>query len=217
MRKTLAVVLLSFAACATGPSLAPTPGAIGFDDPAAHRAWKFESTGGTGPGATWQARAETTAISPPAVMAMTAPNHGSDDRFNLCWSDGLPFRDGRIAVCVRADSGVVDRGGGPMWRVRDANNYYVCRWNPLESNFRVYVVTNGVRRQLATALVEVDGTAWHRLEVEHVGTRLVCWLDGTKYLEAEDTTILDAGGVGLWTKADACTSFDDLVVKPQGR
>lgn len=208
--RTLAIVLLSFASCSTSASLAPTPGAIGFDDATANRAWKLESTGGTGPGATWQPRADPDAISPPSVMAMTAPNHGSDERFNLCWSDGLPFRDGHLAVCVRADSGVTDRGGGPMWRVRDANNYYVCRYNPLESNFRLYVVKDGVRRQLATALVEANGDAWHRIEVHHVGTKIVCTFDGQALLTAEDATISAGGGVGLWTKADACTSFDDL-------
>jgi hypothetical protein len=98
-----------------------------------------------------------------------------------------------------------------MWRVQDADDYYLCRVNPLESNFRVYVVEKGVRRQLATATAGLsDG--WHRIEVEHVGERITCWLDGEKLLEASDATIPAPGGVGLWTKADARTSFDDLVV-----
>lgn len=210
----LLVCLLPIA-CASAPSFVPTPGAIGFDEMSASRAWRFESTGGSGPHATWTAMADPTAVSAPNVMAMTAPNHDAEDRFNLCWSDGLPFRDGRIAVVVRADAGVVDRGGGLMWRVQDADNYYVCRYNPLETNYRLYVVVGGVRRQLATALVEADGTAWHRLVVEHVGTRITCSLDGKQLLEASDATISGPGGVGLWTKADARTSFDDLVVLPR--
>lgn len=209
--RTCAIVLLSLAACCTHPSFEPTSGAIGFDDANALRGWHIESTGGTGPDATWQVRNDTSGTRS-SVVAMTAPSRGSDERFNLCWSDELRFRNGRIRVFVRADTGVVDRGGGPMWRVRDANNYYVCRYNPLESNFRVYVVDNGVRRQLATAVVEGDGDAWHCIDVRHEGSRIVCWLDDKKCLEAEDATITEPGGVGLWTKADACSSFDNLIV-----
>ena len=213
-RQVLACLL--FASCASSP-LSPTQGAIGFDDVSTALGWQLESTGGTGPHATWQALPDVTAISPPAVMTLTKPNHGSEDRFNLCWSDSVTFGNGQLAVAVRANSGSIDRGGGPMWRVRDTNNYYVCRWNPLESNFRLYVVTNGVRRQLATALVETDGDAWHRIDVEHIGTKIVCRFDGVELLRADDRTITSPGGIGLWTKADACTSFDDFAVQPQER
>ncbi|MBL9075948.1 MAG: hypothetical protein JNL08_00510 [Planctomycetes bacterium] len=214
MRALLIAVGLSFTACSSSP-LAPTPGAIGFDGFVEH--WRQESTGGTGPNATWQARADATAISPPNVMALVAVNHSAEERFNLCWTQAVAFRDGRLGVVVRADGGDVDQGGGPMWRVKDAANYYVCRYNPLEANYRVYVVANGVRRQLATALVEADGAAWHRLEVEHTGHTIRCYFDGDLLLEAEDPTIDSAGGVGLWTKADARTSFDDLVVEGRSR
>lgn len=215
MRLPSAVLGVLFAACSASPSIVPTQGAIGFDG--AVDGWRFESTGGTGPGATWQARADATAISRPNVMALVTTNHGSEDRFNLCWNPALAFRDGRIGVAVRADGGEVDQGGGPMWRVRDADHYYVCRYNPLESNYRVYVVYGGVRRQLGTAIVEADGAAWHRLEVEHTGARIRCWFDGRLALEADDSTLDAAGGVGLWTKADARTSFDDLSVTGQSR
>lgn len=210
--KTIAVaaVPIVLAACSVPPP--PSPGAIGFDSELP--GWRAGSTGGSGPPATWQARADAAAISAPNVLALTAYGRLQDERFHLFWSDAVRFQDGRLAIAVRADDGVVDQGGGPIWRVQDANNYYVCRVNPLESNFRVYVVKDGVRRQLATALVTSKAGQWHRLEVEHLGARLRCWLDGRLLLAAEDATIAAAGGVGLWTKADARTSFDDLVVTP---
>jgi hypothetical protein len=215
MRATCALLSLLVAACSGSPSLVPTPGAVGFDGFV--DGWRSESTGGEGPHATWAVRADAGAISPPNVMALVAPNHASEERFNLHWTRSIGFRDGRLGVAVRADGGEIDQGGGPMWRVRDAGNYYVCRYNPLEANYRVYVVANGVRRQLATAMVAADGAAWHRLEVEHVGSRIQCWCDGELLLTAEDATIDDAGGVGLWTKADARTSFDDLSVVGRSR
>jgi hypothetical protein len=116
-----------------------------------------------------------------------------------------------VSVAVRADGGEVDQGGGPMWRVQDANNYYLCRFNPLESNFRVYVVQDGVRRQLGTTLVITKPGAFHRVEVAFAGDRITCSLNGAVLLDVRDATIGKAGGVGLWTKADARTSFDDFV------
>lgn len=212
-RATVSLSLL-FAACNGSPTPAPTPGAIGFDG--AIDGWQAASTGGSGPDARWERRADAAAVSPPDVLAVTAIQHDSDERFNLFWKPLPAFRDGRIAVRVRADDGVVDQGGGPIWRVQDANNYYVCRFNPLESNYRVYVVHDGVRQQLGTVLVDAKAGSWHAVEVEHVGDHIVCWLDGQRLLDVRDATIPQAGGVGLWTKADARTSFDDLVVTPSG-
>jgi hypothetical protein len=203
-------LLALFAACSSTTTLRPIPGAEGFEGDLA--GWRADSTGGSGPSASWAAHADAGAISAPNVLSLQAQNHGADDRFNLFWTDRVRFTDGRIEVAVRADGGAVDQGGGPMWRVQDANNYYVCRFNPLESNYRVYVVKDGVRRQLATALVDGAAGVWHRLEVQHLGDRITCWMNGVELLSARDATIAGVGGVGLWTKADARTSFDDLFV-----
>lgn len=197
------------AACASTPSGGPTPGAEGFDGGLA--GWRAASTGGSGPDATWTAKADPQAVSPPNVVAMTAPSAGGEDRFNLFWTPTPAFADGRVAVAVRADGGEVDQGGGPMWRVQDANNYYLCRFNPLESNFRVYVVEDGVRRQLGTTLVITKPGDFHRVEATFVGDRITCAINGAVLLQVRDATIPKAGGVGLWTKADARTSFDDFV------
>lgn len=168
--------------------------------------------GATHPGqadATWAVRGDAGARSLPNVVSLTKTNHTSRDAFNLCWTDRVRFADGRLEVSVRADEGEIDQGGGPIWRVLDEDNYYVCRFNPLESNFRLYVVKDGVREQLATAAVEGPAGAWHRVLVEHFGSRISCSLDGRPLLEAVDGTFA-AGGVGFWTKADAQSSFDDL-------
>ena len=204
------VPLLLLVACGGVYEVTPTPGAIGFE--ADIDGWRAGSTGGTGEQATWQRRADGAAVSPPNVLSLTSINHGSEARFNLYWTDGQTFENGILSVAVRGDDGVIDQGGGPIWRVQDDDNYYVCRFNPLEANYRVYVVEAGVRRQLATALVDVSAGKWHRIEVEHTGDHIVCWLDGRRLLDVHDATIAAAGGVGLWTKADARTSFDDFLI-----
>ncbi len=196
-------------ACASPSVLSPTPGAEGFDG--GSEGWRAASTGGQGADASWAAVADVGAISAPNVLALTRVNHSAEDRFNLFVQAATRLQDVRLSVAVRADDGVVDQGGGPMWRVQDADNYYLCRFNPLESNYRVYVVKDGVRRQLATALAPTTAGRWHRVAVEHVGDRITCWLDGAPLLQTQDATIAAPGGIGLWTKADARTSFDDLV------
>jgi hypothetical protein len=201
-------------ACSSSSTSSSTSNAIRFDV-ADLQGWKAGSSGGHGPDATWKTQEDKGAVSAPNVVSLTTSNHTSEDRYNVFWSDRVRFGDGRLSVSVRADAGEIDQGGGPIWRAKDANNYYICRFNPLESNYRVYVVEDGVRRQLATAMVKVKVGEWHRLEVEHIGTQIHCWLDGKKLLEATDVTHPAEGGVGLWTKADARTSFDDLVVEPR--
>ena len=114
----------------------------------------------------------------------------------------------------RANSGKDDQGGGLIWHVKDNNNYMVARMNPLEDNFRLYYVKDGARKQLATATVKVAAGTWHTMRIEQEGDTIRCFLDGVKHLETKDAHIQGDGGVGVWTKADAASSFDDLVVTP---
>jgi hypothetical protein len=193
--------------------------AITFDDArpgALPEGWRAAATG-DGELARWSVVSDPAAPSRPNVLALLASTHGRDQTFNLCVNDTIRFRDGRISVKFKADSGVVDRGGGPVWRVRDARNYYICRANPLESNFRVYKVVDGARKQLAGVTAQVPWGQWLSIDVEHVGDRIVCVLDGKTRIEATDSGLPDEGGVGVWTKADALTRFDDLIVEPARR
>jgi hypothetical protein len=192
------------------------PGAIGFDGDATGTlpaGWTADATNPEGPLATWTVHKDAKAASPGNVLALTSVNHKGQDAFNLCWSKSPQFKDGTLHAAVRADDGQIDQGGGLAWRIRDAKNYYICRFNPLESNIRVYSVKDGKRVQLATATVKAKAGEWHHLEVEHAGKHIVCSLDGKKLLDADDATFTDAGGVGFWTKADARTSFDDLSIR----
>ena len=144
------------------------------------------------------------------MLALEKVNHESGGTFNLCWTDKPRFRDGWIEVAFKPVSGEGDQGGGIIWRAKDKDNYYICRANPLEGNFRVYVVKDGNRKELGSAKAEIASGQWHTLHVGHEGDHIVCSLDGQKLLNVSDSTFPDPGGVGLWTKADAATAFDDL-------
>ncbi len=137
--------------------------------------------------------------------------------YNLCWTNSVPFLDGEIEVRLRADTGHEDEGGGPIWRVRDRNNCYISRYNSLEHNCRLYLVKDGARKMLdSAARIEIPRGAWFTIKIVQQGDHIEGWLDGKKLLDARDTTFTGQGGVGLWTKADAATAFDDFTVRPNG-
>ncbi|MCI0362785.1 MAG: DUF1259 domain-containing protein [Phycisphaerales bacterium] len=174
--------------------------------------WKVEGTSQKGPVATWQVVSDPTAPSKPNVLALSKINHDSGSTFNICWTDTLRFRNGSLEVRFKAVSGEEDQGGGLIWRARDKDNYYIARYNPLEENYRVYYVKDGARKQLASEKVMIPASQWHAMKIEHDGNHIECYLDGKKYLDVIDATFAAEGGIGLWTKADAVTSFDDLKV-----
>jgi hypothetical protein len=171
--------------------------------------WKAAHTG-MGEESVWKVFAdETTPSKSGFALAQTA---ASPSRyFNLCVADEPNYKDVALEVAFKAVKGKEDQGGGLVWRYQDADNYYIARMNPLEDNFRVYKVIAGKRIQLETKEgLKVPAGEWHRLSVKHVGDKIECSLDGKKYLDATDKAITSAGKVGLWTKADAQTYFDDL-------
>ena len=201
-----------------GVALALLAGGVGAKE--AQPMWNFD---GDKPGAIakgfvseagdWKVVADETATSKPNVLAQAAKNPSTT--FNLTLIGGTDYKDLRLSVMIKPIAGSEDQGGGLVWRAKDARNYYIARWNPLEDNFRVYKVVDGRRSQL-------DGTdlkapaAWHTLEVEMVGSHIECSLDGKKHLDVKDSTFQEGGKIGLWTKSDAQTHFDDLKVEPAG-
>ena len=166
---------------------------------------------GQGTEGTWVVTADPTAPSKPNVVAQTSRDR-TDYRFPLLISDQGSFKDLEISVKFKAVEGEVDRAGGLVFRLKDANNYYIVRANALEDNYRLYHVVNGRRIQFAGSNFKVTSGEWHELRVEAVGNRFICYYDGAKKIEATDDTFKDAGKIGLWTKADSLTYFDDLHV-----
>jgi hypothetical protein len=143
---------------------------------------------------------------------MTSPNHSSEDTYNICWNNFVSLDNGVIEVKFKADSGIVDQGGGLIWRVLDNDNYYIARYNPLEQNFRIYHVKDGLRTKIANAWIQLPAGVWHKMKVIHSDDKIEGYLNNQKLLEVTDNTFAGSGGIGLWTKADAVTVFDDLVI-----
>lgn len=176
------------------------------------KGWKIAETNGKGKTARWEVMGDDSASSKARIVAITK-NTNSGSTYNLLMATQTEFKDLEIELKVKAVSGKQDQGGGPIWRAKDANNYYICRWNPLEDNFRLYFVKDGRRTQLASADVKLDPKAWHEIEIEHIGNKIIAEIDDKKLLEVVDSTFSQGGMVGLWTKADAVTAFDNIEVE----
>jgi hypothetical protein len=181
------------------------------------KSWNFDldaagaiAKGFTNEFGTWQVTADPTAPSKPNVLAQLAKSAGPD--FNVTLFQETNFKDVDLSVQMKAIAGKNDQGGGLVWRAKDGKNYYIARYNPLEDNFRVYKVVNGRRTEFQSAAIKhTDG--WHSLRVTMTGDHIECHYDGKKYLDVKDSTFMDGGKIGLWTKSDAQTHFDDLTAK----
>jgi hypothetical protein len=134
-------------------------------------------------------------------------------RFNLCVDTKTNFKNGTISVMFKAVSGKIDQGGGIVWRYKDPADYYVIRYNPLESNLRYYVVKNGYRHQLCSADNLQASPGWHRIGMTQQGSVTKVFFDGKKMLECDDDTLKETGKAGVWSKADALTWFDRFEVE----
>jgi hypothetical protein len=186
---------------------------------AAAQSWNFDkdaagkiAAGWSNASGTWQVAADPTAPSQPNVLAQVSKDH-TGSYFNVAIAKEPSLADVTLGARSRGIAGKEDQGGGLVWRYRDLKNYYVARQNNLEDNYRVYKVVNGSRIQLGSADVKAATGTWHALKVTMAGVRIQCFFDGKKYLDVKDGTFKDAGKVGLWTKADAQTHFDDFSIE----
>jgi hypothetical protein len=214
----LALLLLAPVGCTPSKSpVAATDG--GADVPAAagatHR-WNFdEMPAGTSPTGfinvlgNWQVQATNEGPGANArVLRQTGTYNNLD--FPRIVVPSLSFGDVKLAVRCRAESGDVDRACGVMFRLEDSFNYYVVRANALEGNINFYRVVADDRQQIAGGAGDTGRAGWHDLEVTARGNHFIVLWDGKQVLDASDSTFLKSGKIGLWTKADSVTAFDDF-------
>ena len=179
--------------------------------------WKIENTNLKGQLPTWKVIKNNSAPSREKVLALTNTKQSSGDSFNLCWTKNISLLDGEVEVELKSVKGEEDQGGGVIWRVLDKNNYYIARYNPLEDNYRIYYVKNGKRQRIKNADIKLPRGKWDKLKIIQRGNIFECYLNDKKLFEGTDDTFTKAGGVGLWTKADAVTSFDNFTITPYSK
>jgi len=201
MRKLAYTVFFSMAfSC---PAKAAT---INFDkDQPGHlpAGWTAGVTGRGSP--RWTVEADATAPSQPNVFKQSG--HGT---FPWCVKADVALADGFVEVKFKPISGKEDAAGGLVWRWKDGNNYYVARANALENNVSLYYTRGGSRNTIKYVDAPVALNQWHTLKVEFNGTAIKVQLDAKVYIEVNDSHLAGSGAVGMWTKADSVTAFDDF-------
>ena len=203
MKQALATLTAIGAMAAMTTTLAQT---ISFDQDGAGAApagWRAGVTGRGSP--KWLVEADATAPSKPNVLKQSGSG-----TFPWCVRPDVALADGYVEVRFKPISGREDQAGGLVWRWKDGDNYYVARANALENNVSLYYTQNGRRNTLKYVDAPVPRNAWHTLRVEYAAKKIRVIFDGKPYIEMEDDHITGAGAVGVWTKADSVTLFDDF-------
>jgi hypothetical protein len=184
----------------------PLAASISFDQDVPGALPAGWSSGVTGRGSPlWAVEADATAPSKPNVLKQSGSG-----TFPWCIRPDALLTDGYVEVKFKPISGREDQAGGLVWRFKDGNNYYVARANALENNVSLYYTQNGRRNTLRYVDAPVSRNAWHTLGVEFSGKSIRVILDGKLYIDLEDDHITGTGAVGVWTKADSVTLFDDF-------
>jgi len=166
---------------------------------------------GRGTQSQWSVKIDATAPSPRNVLAQTA---AEDVNFHFPYVilGGESFDDVNITVDFKAISGGIDQAAGIVFRFFDSSNYYVLRANALENNLILFKFVDGARFTITSASIPVSSGEWHSLRVIVIGECVRGYLDDDLLIEIEDSTFKE-GSVGLWTKADSVTYFDNFMVE----
>ena len=197
---------------------------ITFEDTTAGDPPKGFTIGVSGDGtpASWVAEDDPSAPSGVRVLVQKSTDTAGS-RFPICIYDTISTVDGSFSVAFKPVSGKVDQAAGLVWRYANPANYYLVRANALEGNVVLYKVENGKRSDLKPLggglfsygrKATVDTGRWQTLGVDVRGSRFAVSLDGKHLFDVEDTTFRSQGKIGVWTKADSVSAFDDLTIQP---
>jgi hypothetical protein len=204
VKKALALILPTFASVALVTTTRAETFSFDRDAPGALPAgWHSGVTGRGSP--KWSVEADASAPSKPNVLKQSGSG-----TYPWCVRPDVSLADGYVEVRFKPLSGSEDQAGGLVWRWKDGDNYYVARANALENNVSLYYTEKGRRNTLKYVDAPVPGSVWHTLRVEFAGKRIRVILDGKPTIEMDDGHIAGAGAVGVWTKADSVTLFDDF-------
>jgi len=168
-------------------------------------------TGSGGP-ITWVVKEDASAPSGGKVLAQTSTDQ-TNYRFPLCVYNKVTAKDVEVSVKFKAVAGKIDQAAGLVARFQNKDNYYITRANALEDNVNLYKVVEGSRKQFAGVKAKVSSGEWHSLKLVVKGQHFQVFFNDKLLFEANDETFKEAGKVGLWTKADSVTYFDDLKIE----
>ena len=219
----LSALLVAVAVCIAAASVfAQKMIEINFDNEQPGQLPKYFSTALTGNGreGVWTITKDESSPAQKLVLAQTDAD-ATSYRFPVCVYENFSAQDVDLRVRFKPVAGTKDQAAGLVWRYRDKDNYYIVRANALEDNVVLYKIQDGKREDLPLKgegrtygkKAPVPENQWSELRVTAKANVFTVYLNGQELYNVEDGTFTDAGKVGVWTKADSITYFDDLKVK----
>jgi hypothetical protein len=160
------------------------------------------------PAGEWKVLQTDRAKSPPQVLGQLM-GKGAEHAYKVVLIKSIAASNLDLRVSFLPIEGNGDMGGGVIWRASGDRDYYLARANPLEQNIRIYRVVKGVRHLLQNFDQIIDVRQWHTLHVVTRGCQIQVLYDEKPVFDLCDQTFT-SGRIGLWTKSDAVTYFDDL-------
>ena len=125
------------------------------------------------------------------------------------------FHDGDISIRFKLVAGQLDQCAGILFNLKPNGDYLTVRFNGKEDNVVLWTFNKGKRSfvKKGTENVPLAMNQWYTLQISVHGTNLKAALNGKALL---DYTLAEpvSGKVGLWSKTDSVSYFDDFTVTP---
>lgn len=204
--KILINIVAVFLFCGIAFAESPNKITVDFDKTAVGQLPDGWVGGVTGQGKPkWSVETDLTAPSQPNVLKQSGSG-----TYPWCVKKDSSLKDGYVKVKFKPISGSEDQAGGLVWRWQNGDNYYITRANALENNVTIYHTVKGSRHEFKSIDMKVTSKQWHTLRIDFAGNKFKVTFDGKVAIEATDDTFKESGAVGVWTKADSVTLFDDF-------
>lgn len=128
------------------------------------------------------------------------------------------FQNGDIRLRFKLVGGQLDQCAGILFNLKSNGDYLAVRFNGKEDNVVLWTFNQGKRKfvKKGSENVPLAMNTWHTLQISVHGTELKAALDDKHLLDytlAEPVT----GRIGVWSKTDSVSYFDDYTVSTTDR
>jgi hypothetical protein len=125
------------------------------------------------------------------------------------------FQNGEISVRFQMIDGALDRCSGILFNLKPNGDYLTVRFNGTEDNLVLWTFNQGVRKFVKRGSEEMplQMKQWYSIKIAVHGTRLEGYLNGKLLLEYTLPEPV-SGKIGVWSKTDSVSYFDDFTVTP---
>jgi hypothetical protein len=123
------------------------------------------------------------------------------------------FREGEISMRFQLVDGALDQCAGILFDLKPNGDYLAVRFNGKEDNLVLWTFNKGVRKFVKRGSEEVPlpMKQWEGMKIAVHGAKLEGYLNGKRLLEYTLPEPV-SGKVGVWSKTDSVSYFDEFTV-----